>query len=71
MHNEIRLDSANRGYHTMRSILTSRLLLKETKTKLYIDYSRFIVMYAYETWTTTKSDDLKLLIFERKFRKKI
>jgi len=34
MHNEVmlRLASANRGYHTMRSMLSSRLLSRETKT---------------------------------------
>jgi len=38
MHNEVklRLVLANRGYHTMRCILLSRLLSRETKTKLYI-----------------------------------
>jgi len=37
MHNEVKLRpvSANKGYHTMRSMLSSRLLSRETKTKLY------------------------------------
>jgi len=65
MHNEVklRLGSANRGYHTMRSVFSSRLLSRETKTKLYIAYLRPIVMYACETWSTTKGNELKLLIF--------
>lgn len=48
MHNEVkmRLITANRGYRTMRSMLSSRLLSRETKTKLYIAYLRPIVMYA-------------------------
>lgn len=62
MHNEIklRLDSENRGYHTMRNILSSWMLSKETKTKLFIGYLRPIVMYACEIWETTKSDKQKL-----------
>jgi hypothetical protein len=51
MHNKIKLKliSANRGYHTMRSMLSSRLLSRETKTKLYIAYLHPITMYACET----------------------
>ncbi|KAL4092204.1 hypothetical protein QTP88_026743 [Uroleucon formosanum] len=46
MHNEVklRLVSANRGYHTMRSMLSTRLLSRKTKTKLYIAYLRPIAM---------------------------
>jgi hypothetical protein len=73
MHNEIklRLVTANRGYHTMRSMLSSRLLSIETKTKLYIAYLRPIAIYACETWSTIRGNELKLLIFERKILRKI
>lgn len=50
----------------MRSLLSSRLLSRETKTKLYIAYLRPIVMYACEIWATTKGNEQKLLIFEKK-----
>jgi hypothetical protein len=73
MHNEIklRLVSANRECHTMRSMLSSRLLSRETKTKLYIAYLRPIKMYTCKTWSTTRGDELKLLIFDRKILRKI
>lgn len=60
MHNEIKIRhvSTNKGYHKMRSMLSSRLLSRETKTKLYITYLRPIAMYACETWSTTKDDEL-------------
>jgi len=56
MHNEVklRLGSANKEYHTMRNMLSSMLLLKETKTKLYVADSRPIVMYTCETWSRMK-----------------
>jgi len=73
MHNEVklRLVSANRGYHTVRSILSSRLLPRETKTKLYISDLRPTAMYACETSSTTKGDELKLLLFEKKILRKM
>lgn len=73
MRNEIRpkIVSVNREYHIMKSIFSSSLFSRETKTKLYIAYIRPIVMYACETWITTKSDDQKVLIFERKILRKI
>ncbi|KAL4083726.1 hypothetical protein QTP88_029042 [Uroleucon formosanum] len=42
MHNEIRLrlNAANRGYHAMSKMFSSKLLSKETKRKLYISYLR-------------------------------
>ncbi|KAF0756767.1 Reverse transcriptase domain-containing protein [Aphis craccivora] len=73
MQNEVklRLASANRGYHTIRSMSSSRLLSRETKTKLYKTYLRPIAMYACETWSTTRGNEQKLLIFERKILRKI
>jgi len=68
MHNEIksRISAANRGYQAMRKMFTSKLLSRDTKKKLYIAYLRPIVMYGYETWSTTQGDENKLLTFERK-----
>ncbi|KAL4154352.1 hypothetical protein QTP88_000231 [Uroleucon formosanum] len=73
MHNEIksRISAANRGYHAMRKMFTSKLLSKDTKKKLYIAYLRPIVMYGCETWSTTQGDENKLLTFERKILRKI
>lgn len=70
MQNEIRLrfSSSSRKYHKMRSTLPP---LIEIKIKLYIAYLWPIIMYTYETWVTTKGDELKLLIFEREILKKI
>jgi len=73
MHNEIRLklNTANRGYYAMSKLFRSKLLSRETKKKLYISYLRPIVMYGGETWSTTKGDETKLLIFERKVLRRI
>jgi len=65
MHNEIQ-NRANKAYFAMNKMLSSRLLSKGTKEKLYISFLLPIVMYAYETWSTTQGDEEKLFTFERK-----
>jgi hypothetical protein len=51
MHQEIveRLASGKRCYHSIQKLLKSKLLLKRSKTLLYVNYLRPIVTYAYET----------------------
>lgn len=46
VHNDINLrkSAINRGYHAMNKMFTSKLLLRDTKKKLYIDYLRPIIM---------------------------
>ncbi|XP_022171485.1 uncharacterized protein LOC111034523 [Myzus persicae] len=55
----------------MSKLFRSKLLSRETKKKLYISYLRPIVMYGCETSSTTKGDETKLLIFERKILRRI
>ncbi|VVC26229.1 Hypothetical protein CINCED_3A021923 [Cinara cedri] len=58
----------------MNKMLSSKLLSKETKEKLYTSFLRPIVMYACdacETWSTAQGDKEKLLTFERKVLRKI
>jgi len=73
MHYEIqlRISNANKAYFAMNKMLSSRLLSKAKKEKLYTSYLRPIVMYACETWSTTQGDEEKLLTFERKVLRKI
>jgi len=73
MYNEIqlRIRNANKAYFTMSRMLSSRLLSKATKEKLYTSYLRPIVMYACETWSTTQGDEEKLLTFEKKVLRKM
>lgn len=67
MYNELglRLISTNRGYHTMRSILSLRLHSREIKETPCISYVCSIVMYACTTWATMKGNEQKLLVFEK------
>lgn len=52
-------------------MLSSKLLSRGTKEKLYTSLLRPIVMYTCETWSTTQEDEEKLLTFERKILCKI
>lgn len=52
----------------MSSMFKSRLLSRKTKENLYTIYLRPIAIYECNTWATTGGE---LLIFERKFLRKI
>jgi hypothetical protein len=52
-------------------LLTSKLLTRNIKLKLYLTLIRPIVTYGAETWAATENEPQKLLIFERKFLRKI
>ncbi|VVC26164.1 Reverse transcriptase domain, partial [Cinara cedri] len=65
--NQLRINIVNKAYFAMNKMLSSKLLSKETKEKLYTSFLRPIVMYTCETWSTTQGDEEKLLTSERKF----
>lgn len=68
MHREIseRIISGNKFYHSINKQLKSKLLSKKPKTLLYISVLRLIITYAYETRSTTKGNNNRLAIFEKK-----
>jgi len=68
MHNEIQItiSAANQAYFTMNKMLSSKMLSKTMKQKLYTCYLLPVSMYACKTWSTTQGDEDKLLTFERK-----
>lgn len=68
MQNKVRLslNAVNRGCYTMKKIFSSKLRSKKLKRNLYNVYLCFIPMYYSELCSTTKCDETKLLIFERK-----
>jgi len=61
-----RLIAANRSYFGLRSQLKSQLPSRKTKILIYKSLVRLKFIYATETWTTTKNDERRLSIFERK-----
>jgi len=67
-HREIqqRINSANRRLFALKHVFNSKFVSFKTKTMLYKVILRPIVIHASETWTTTKTDERKATIFERK-----
>lgn len=66
-----RILSANRCYYALRKQLTSSLVSRRTKLILYKTLIRPVLTYGSETWTTTRTEDKELLIFERKVLRRI
>lgn len=52
-------------------LLKSKLLSRNSKILLYHSYLRPIITYASETWSLTKGDSKRLIIFEREVLRNI
>jgi hypothetical protein len=66
-----RIKKGNATYCKNRKLLTSKLLTRNIKLKLYLTLIRPILTNGAETWAATGSELQKLLIFERKILRKI
>jgi hypothetical protein len=66
MHEEInsRLNSGNACYHSVHSLLSSRLLSRNLKVKIYKTIILPTVLYGCETWSLTKRKEHILWVFE-------
>jgi hypothetical protein len=72
-HEEIndRIACGNRCYYSIMRLLKSKLLSHNSKTLLFHSYLRSIITYASETWSLTKGDSERLMIFKRKVLRNI
>ena len=66
-----RIQARNRAYYGLVKLLSSRLLSREIKRRLYTSLIRPVTLYGLETWALRKSDENKFLILERKILRKI
>jgi len=64
-----RLRSGNACYHTVQNILSSRLLSKNLKIKIYRTIIMAVVLYGCETWSLTLREERKLRVFENMLRR--
>ena len=60
-----RLRSGNACYHLVQCLLSSRLLSKNLKIKIYRNIILPVVLYGCETWSLTLREERKLRVFER------
>jgi hypothetical protein len=68
IHEEIerRLKSGNACYHSVQNLLSSRLLSKLVKIKIYRTIILQVVSYSCKSWSLTLSDKCRLRVFENK-----
>jgi hypothetical protein len=71
IHEEIksRLNSMNVRYHSVQSLLSSRLLSRNVKVKIYKTIILPVVLYGCETWSLTLKEDHRLSVFENRVQK--
>jgi len=61
-----RLKAENACYHLVQNLLSSSLLSKNTKIKIYRTISLPVVLYGCETWLLTLKEECKLRVFENR-----
>ena len=66
-----RLRSGNACYHSVQSLLSSRLLSKNLKTKIYRTKVLPVVLYGCEAWSLTAREERKLRVFENMVLRRI
>jgi hypothetical protein len=66
-----RINSANKCFFGLKTILKSKLVSIKSKLTLYKVMIRPIALYACETWATTKTVEQNLARFERKVLRQI
>jgi hypothetical protein len=66
MHQEIkrRLNSRNACYHVVQSLLSSRLLSRSLRVKIYKTIILPIVLYGCETWSLTLREEHRFRVFK-------
>jgi hypothetical protein len=66
-----RLNSGKACYHSVQNILSSRLLSRNVKVKIYKAIILPVVLYGSETWPLTLREEHRLRVFENRVLKRI
>jgi hypothetical protein len=66
-----RLNSGNACYHSVQNLLSSRLLSKIVKVRIYKTIILPVVLYGCETWSLTVREEYKLRVFENRVLRRI
>jgi hypothetical protein len=62
----IPINSGNACYHSVQSLLSSRLLSRNVKVKIYKTIILPVVLYGCETWSLTLREEHRLRVFENR-----
>jgi hypothetical protein len=73
IHDEVksRLNSGNVCYYSVQNLLSSHLISKNLKVKIYKTIILPVVLYGYKTWSHTLGKQHKLRVFENRVLRKI
>jgi hypothetical protein len=66
-----RLNSGNTSYHSIQNLLSSRLLSKNLKIRIYKTIILPVVLYGCETWSLTLNEEHRLRVFENRVLRRI
>jgi hypothetical protein len=66
-----RLNSGNACYHSDQSLLSSRLLCRNVKVKVYKTIILPVVLYGHDTWSLTLREEHRLRVFENRVLRRI
>jgi uncharacterized membrane protein len=73
IHDEIksRLNSGNACYYSIQNLLSSRLISKKLKIKIYKTVILPVLLYGCETWSLTFREEHRLRVFENRVLRRI
>jgi hypothetical protein len=60
------LNSGNACYHSVQNLLSSRLLSKNIKIRIYKTIILLVVVYGCETWSLTLREEHRMRVFENR-----
>jgi hypothetical protein len=66
-----RLNSGHACYHSVQNLLSSRLLSKNVKVRIYKTIILPVVLYGCETWPLTVREEHKLRVVENRVLRRI
>jgi hypothetical protein len=66
-----RLKSGNACYHSVQNLLSSSLLSKNVKIKIYRTIILPVVLYGCESWSFTLREECRLRVFENRVLRRI
>jgi len=66
-----RLKLGNASYYSVQNLLSSSLLSKKLKIKIYRTINLLVVLYGCETWSLTLREERRLRVFENRVWRKI
>jgi hypothetical protein len=66
-----RLNSGNACYHSVQNFLSSGLLSKNIKIRIYETIILPVVLYGCEIWSLTLREESRLMVFENRVLKRI